>query len=99
MTNVEAVETTISALDAAGRLADTDAALVALNRYLAAAVDADRCAKCGATGGTAALWREYRAAVQSLSEVGADDLDDDTTAFRVSVQVPRRASLGHSENT
>lgn len=88
MTNAEAIETTIAALEAAGRLSDTDAALVALCRNLASAVDA-------ATG-NAALWREFRAAVESLSQVGADDLDDDAAAFRVSIQTPGRAKVGNS---
>jgi hypothetical protein len=95
--NVAAVAATIAAL--AERIQDTDAALVALAESLAEAVDGDRCGECGTRGQTAALWKEYRAALVALSEVGSDDLDDDTQAFRVSVQVPRRASMGHPEES
>ena len=85
-TNALAVESTIAALSEAGRLSDTDGALVALARNLAAVVDRD--------SGNAALWREFRSAVQSLREVGADDIDDDTAAFRISIRTPVRAPLG-----
>jgi hypothetical protein len=91
VTNAAAVESTVAALDDAGRLSPIDDALVALVRNLSLAVDE--------SPGNAALWREFRAALQTLSEVGADDLDDDTLAFRVSVQTPRRASVGDSSTT
>lgn len=90
-TSASAAETTIAALEDAGRLSDSDAALVALVRNLSAAVDE--------SPGNAALWRELRAALQTLSEVGADDLDDGTLAFRVSVQTPGRAALGNPSHT
>lgn len=89
-TNAAAVEKTIDALNDAGRLSDTDEALVALVRNLADAVD-------GAPA-NAALWREFRAALTTLSEVGGDDLDDGTLAFRISVQTPSRATVGHSKD-
>jgi hypothetical protein len=85
-TNVMAVESTIAALREAGRLSDTDDALVALARNLAAVVDGD--------SGNASLWREFRSVVQSLREVGADDIDDDTAAFRISIRTPLRATVG-----
>lgn len=102
VTNTEAVAATIAALHEAGRIQDTDAALVALAESLAEAVDADRCggcnqcAGCGTRGQTAALWKEYRAALVALSEVGSDDLDDDTLTFRASVSIPSRSPVGHS---
>ncbi len=92
----DAIETTIAALGE--RLTDEHGALVALARSLAKAVDADPCADCGAAT-TAALWKEMRATITALSEVGADDLDDDTVAFRWSVQVPRRAEVGDPEES
>lgn len=96
MSIAEAIETTISALG--GRLTDEHQALVAMARSLARAVDADPCGECGAAQ-NAALWKEMRATISALSEVGADDLDDDTAAFRISIQTPRRASLGDAEES
>jgi len=89
--NAAAVEVTITALENGGRLTDEDAALVAMVRNLATAVDQ--------APGMAALWKEFRAAIATLTEVGADDIDDDTLAFRVSIQTPSRPSLGHPEDT
>lgn len=90
MTNVEAVASTIAALHEAGRIQDTDAAVVALAESLAEAVDADRCHGCATRGQTAALWKEYRAALVALSEVGSDDLPDDEQAFRIEIRTPQR---------
>jgi uncharacterized protein YjiS (DUF1127 family) len=67
------LERTLRAI--AGRLDDSHAALVALARGLAAAVDAEP--------GNAALWREYRATVVALGQVSAD-----TAAFLVSIRTP-----------
>jgi hypothetical protein len=84
------LERTIKALK--HRLSDETEALVALARGLAAAVDADP--------GNAALWREYRAAVTALSEVGADsDIDDDTAAFLLALRSPVRAKVGDPKNS
>lgn len=86
MSIADAVDTTIAALG--DRLTDEHGALVALARSLAKAVDADPCGDCGAAQ-NAALWKEMRATITALSEVGADDLDDDTQAWRVTIQTPR----------
>lgn len=76
--NVAGLERTLRALGS--RLAEKDEALLALARGLAAAVDAEP--------GNAALWREYRAAVTSLSEAGAGgDVDDDDARFLQSIRV------------
>jgi hypothetical protein len=57
---------TIATLLDAGRLdPDEDAATIQQARSLAAAVDADP--------GNAALWREFRQALDTLREVSADD--------------------------
>lgn len=74
VTNVEGLERTLRALKP--RLERKDAALVALARTLAQAVDADPCTDCG-TGQNAALWKEYRAAVTALLAVGADPGDEE----------------------
>ena len=68
-------------LKAAGsRLDDHHAALVAMARGLAAAVDAEPA--------NAALWREYRATVIALGQIAGDDIDEDTAAFLVSIRTP-----------
>lgn len=88
LTNVEGLERTLAAMTAA--LEPKDEALVALARGLAAAVDADP--------SSAALWREYRAAVTDLSEVGGgDDLDDDAAGFLLAVRTPVRSTVGNAK--
>lgn len=88
--NAAGLERTIKALKP--RLGGGDEALLALARGLAAAVDA--------APENAALWREYRAAVTALSELGADgDVDDDTQAFVLSVRTPVRPAVGHPKNS
>jgi len=70
-TNLEAAESTVSALIAAGRLEQVDDARVTTLLNLARAVDADP--------GNASLWREYRQAEAALREVndgGADAFAD-----------------------
>lgn len=69
------------------RLTDEDQALVTLVKGLAEAVDE--------SPGNAALWKEYRAAVATLSEVMARGDDDDTTAWRLSIQAPSGAKVGN----
>ena len=81
------LERTLKAI--ANRLDDSHAALVALARGLAAAVDAEP--------GNAALWREYRATVTALGQVAAGgEVDDDTADFLVSIRTP---SLRRGEET
>lgn len=63
--NYAAVETTIAALRAAERLTDEHEAVVQAARSLADAVDADP--------GNASLWREFRAVVETLRSIGAED--------------------------
>jgi hypothetical protein len=87
--NKTGLERTVKALDAAGRLDDTDQALLALARSLAAAVDAEP--------ENAALAREYRAALVALSTAGADNIDDDTRQFLLTVRTPR-APMGDDED-
>jgi hypothetical protein len=65
--NLEAVDLTISAMQAAGFVEDVDAALVEAIRGVARAVDADPA--------NASLWREYRALLADLRELGDGDSD------------------------
>jgi hypothetical protein len=68
--NDEALAVTITAMRDAGRITPADEATVAAAESLALAVDA--------APGEASLWREYRAALKSLTELGAvDDGGDD----------------------
>ncbi len=87
---VTAVNRTLRALREAGRLTPEHEALVALAKGLAAAVDSEP--------NNASLWKEYRAAIGVLTEVGVgNDVDDDTKQFLVSIQTPpMRAALGES---
>lgn len=88
--NADGLERTIKAM--AGRLGETNEALVALARGLAAAVDS--------APENAALWREYRAAVTALSEVGTDsDIDDDTQAFLLALRTPVRSKVVNGKNS
>lgn len=70
--NRTAVELTIRALSALGRLSDVDEARVAIVRALADAVDVEPL--------NASLWREFRAAESDLRELTNND-DDDFTAL------------------
>lgn len=82
--NSVGLERTIKAM--ATRLDESSEALLALARGLAAAVDA--------APDNAALWREYRAAVTALGEVGIDsDVDDDTQAFLLALRSPRNGQV------
>jgi hypothetical protein len=65
------VERTLTVMGAGGLLEDVDDALVEAVRSLARAVDSDP--------GNASLWREYRAVLADLRELG----DDDSDAFAV----------------
>lgn len=87
--NLRGLNRTVKALV----LEESDQALLALARSLARAVDVDPCGDCGAIQ-TAALWKEYRATVLALLEAGTpDDVDDETAAFRLTIQTPVRAKV------
>jgi hypothetical protein len=77
--NRAALEASLTAL---GGLTDRHGALVAAARSLAVAVDAEQ--------GNASLWREYRAALAVLLEVGLGVDDVDSVEFAASVRTPLR---------
>lgn len=79
-----AVNATVKALRDLGRLEPVDTALVVSAQGLADACDADPT--------NAAMWRELRAALQSLLAVGDGNPDDDSAAFLSEL----RASVGNS---
>lgn len=89
--NRKAADATVRALTRLGRIEDCDAAAVAAVRALASAVDAEP--------GNASLWREYRAALDTLAGVGArdgggDELDRVIEAIRSGAQVGDRQDSG-----
>jgi hypothetical protein len=67
--NRDAVAVTIAAIRDAGRATPANEAQIVVAELLAAAVDAEPA--------NASLWREYRAALLQLTEIGATDGDDD----------------------
>lgn len=85
LSNAEAVEATIGALESAGRVTEEAAAIVAAARSLAAMVDVMGPESPGAAG----VWREYRTVLVELGKVGAGVADDDTAAFLLTVTTPR----------
>lgn len=88
MTQVESLAITIEALAQLGRLEDIDAATVAVAQGLAAAVDADPT--------NASLWREFRAAVETLRGVGAESSNDD--AFAQAIAAIMRPEVRDGQN-
>jgi hypothetical protein len=74
--NVDAAETTLNALDCAGRLERVDAARVQAVRSIAAALDDDP--------RSPQLWREYRELIKELTgdrdDGGADQLIDELSS-------------------
>lgn len=76
--NRAAAEVTVAALRASGAVEEPQEALVALVLGLASAVDKEP--------GNAALWREYRAAVQQLEGVGSGGVDDGYATLTLEVR-------------
>ena len=68
MLNREAVDLTVQALHAEGRIREGDAAVVQMVESLASSVDAEP--------GNASLWREFRAALETLRKLGEEDSND-----------------------
>lgn len=89
--NEAAVGRTLDGYTATGDIERIPDALVELCLSLARAVDAEP--------GNAALFREYRAALDDLREAASSGPDDDTAAFHISIQAPRgRATLVDAED-
>lgn len=87
-----AVERTLRMLKGEGTLDRIPDALVELCRGVADACDCEP--------GNAALWREFRAALDDLREAAAGAPDDDTADFLISIQTPRgRTSVEYPEVT
>lgn len=78
--NAAAIDATIAALEAEGRLTEAHASLVETARQLARAVDV--------APDNASLWREYRAAQASLMEAESGGDDDDVQTFLLALRTP-----------
>ena len=90
--NERAVGRTLREFKACGVLAHVPDALVELAKSLARAVDSEP--------GNAALFREYRAAIDDLREAAASGTDDDAAEFLISIQTPRgRAKVVDAEDS
>lgn len=91
--NERAVNRTLRDLKTAGQLDAVPAALVELCKSLASAVDDEP--------SNAALFREYRAALDDLREAAEGVPDHDAANFLISIQTPRRgrASMGDSADS
>lgn len=74
----DALEQTIDALEADNRLLPEHAALVAMARGLAGAVEADP--------GNAALWKEYRTTLAMLTTLDSGTDNDDVAHFLSAVR-------------
>lgn len=89
--NERAVGRTLRDLKAEGVLALVPEAVVEMCRSLARAVDAEP--------GNAALFREYRSALDDLREMAASGPDDDAAQFLISIQSPHgRAKVVDAED-
>lgn len=90
MSNREAVSETISALNVEGRLTSADAAIVQMVEGLADAVDADP--------GNASLWREFRAALETLRTLNVEvENDQDEISFIIAA-LRGSASVQHAKD-
>ncbi len=76
----EALELTITALTKAKALTATHEAIVATARGLAGAVESDPT--------SAALWREFRAAVSALTSLAEGTVPDESQEFADAVRAP-----------
>jgi hypothetical protein len=83
-----ALAKTVRALRSEKALTDAHAGLVAAAEGMAAQLDGDEC-------GNAALWKEYRSALVSLVELGADDDNDAHAAVLALVRPPVPSKVGN----
>ncbi len=86
-----ALRKTVRSLKKAGRLTDDHAALLAIAEGMAQQLDNPPLEQPN----TAALWKEFRAAVASLVEAGVDDSDSTATA---AIEL-LRPDLGNAANS
>ena len=88
MSNRDAVAETIKALEIEGRLTSADAAIVQMVEGLADAVDNDP--------GNASLWREFRAGLETLRQIGLEG-EQDEDEISVIIAALRGSASGRNE--
>ena len=91
MSNRDAVAETIKALEIEGRLTSADAAIVQMVEGLADAVDNDP--------GNASLWREFRAALETLRQIGLEGEQDEDEISVIIAALRGSASVQYSEDS
>jgi hypothetical protein len=90
MSNRDAVANTIKALEVEGRLTSADAAIVQMVEGLADAVDNDP--------GNASLWREFRAALETLRTLNLEVENDQDEISIIIAALRGSASVQHGKN-
>lgn len=90
-TNFEAVQQTIGALTSDGKLRPEHSAVVAMVEGLASSVDEEP--------GNASLWREFRAALETLRQIGLEGEQDEDEISVIIAALRGSASVQYSEDS
>ena len=91
MLNREAVDQTIGALQSDGKLRPEHAALVTMVQGLASSVDEEP--------QNASLWREFRAALETLRQIGLEGEEDEDEISLIIAALRGSASVQHGEDS
>lgn len=90
MLNREAVDQTVGALQSDGRLKPEHAALVTMVQGLASSVDEEP--------QNASLWREFRAALETLRQIGLEDENDQDEISLIIAAIRGDSKVRNSED-
>lgn len=90
VSNVHAVQQTIGALTSDGKLRPEHSAVVAMVQGLASSVDDEP--------GNASLWREFRAALETLRQIGLEGEQDEDEISVIIAALRGPASVQHEED-
>lgn len=90
MLNREAVDLTIKNLETDGKLLPEHAAVVTMVQGLASSVDEEP--------QNASLWREFRAALETLRRIGLEGQDDQDEISLIIAALRGSASIQHAED-
>ena len=91
MLNREAVDQTIGAMESDGKLKPEHAALVTMVQGLASSVDEEP--------QNASLWREFRAALETLRQIGLEDEQDEDEISAIIAALRGAAQVRNPENS
>lgn len=91
MLNREAVDQTVGALQSDGRLKPEHAALVTMVQGLASSVDEEP--------QNASLWREFRAALETLRQIGLEDENDQDEISLIIAAIRGDSKVRNSEDS